>query len=261
MLPLAMAMAWLCWRWIPAPAVAANDGNNSGNNNSGNNAATPAGGWRGMLLAPDWPNSRLRWLMGVQWCVGVALSAFVTFLPLFAHGNGLSVAQGGMLLALFGAMGLLSRVVLTPLAARMRDESRLLCGLLLVAAAGLLLLMQSGQASWPLWLAAALMGLTAVATNAIAMAMLLRDAQFGPPAQSASLLSVAFFAGMASGPALFGWSLDQGRSFGFAWLVLVGVLLLGALLASALSLLRARAGTAVAPQPGTEATIAGGRQA
>lgn len=219
MLPLALLFAAFTWWRIPADV-----------------AAGPVPPWRALLV---WPVARLRWLMAVQLCAGIALSAFVTWLPLFAHGNQMSVAQGGQLLALFGVMGIVSRVVLTPLAARLQDESRLLCALLLLAAGALLLLLQTGPAlSWGIWLATLVLGLSAVATNAIAMAMLLRDAQFGNPAQGSGWLSVAFFGGMAGGPLLFGWSLQQGSSFALGWLLLSGVLLLGALAAACLSLVR-----------------------
>jgi cyanate permease len=140
----------------------------------------------------------------------------------------------------FGVMGILARTLLTPLAARMAEESWLLLTLLLLASLALAVTAQATpQAHWPLWFGALGMGLTAVATHAIAMSMLLRDPAFGSPASASGLLSAGFFAGFALGPVLFG-AVQQGvADFASAWLMLIAVLLLGAVLS--LLLVRARA--------------------
>ncbi|MGE8311593.1 MAG: MFS transporter, partial [Pseudomonas protegens] len=96
----------------------------------------------------------------------------------------------------------------------------------------------TAQAHWPLWFGALGMGLTAVATNAIAMSMLLRDPAFGGPAAASGLLSAGFFAGFALGPVLFGAVQQGAAGFANAWLMLITVLLLGAGLS--LMLVRAR---------------------
>jgi MFS family permease len=93
---------------------------------------------------------------------------------------------------------------------------------------------------WPLWAGALGMGLTAVATNAIAMSMVLRDPGFGSPAPAAGLLSVGFFGGFALGPPLFGLVQNGPWGFAYAWLVLIGVLLLGCLLCLLLTQVRQR---------------------
>ncbi|MGE8323514.1 MAG: MFS transporter, partial [Pseudomonas sp.] len=85
------------------------------------------------------------------------------------------------------------------------------------------------QAWMWLWVGSIGMGLTAVATNAVAMSMVLRDRAFGTPAASASLLSVGFFAGFALGPPLFG-ALLRARGYSLVLDTMIVALLLGMLL-------------------------------
>lgn len=194
------------------------------------------------LPRPQTPAKRLRCLMCMQAMTGIALACFVNFLPQFAQKLQMSAIQAGQLIALFGASGLLSRIVLTPLAARLREESWAQLLLLLLACTGLLLLWQATQAGtgmvhWRLWLAAILFGSSAVASNSIAMSMLLRDTEFGKPAPAAAWLSCTFFASFAIGPSLFGLALPS-MGFGSGWLALVACLVLAML--AGLALIAAR---------------------
>ncbi|WP_030128824.1 CynX/NimT family MFS transporter [Pseudomonas sp. QTF5] len=194
-----------------------------------------------LSLAVARPNGRLALLMSVQLCVGIVLSSFVTFLGVFAAGQGMPAALIGGLIAGFGVMGIVARIFLTPLGARMADESWLLLVLLLLSSVALWLTSLAAPGShWPLWAGALGMGLTAVATNAIAMSMVLRDPGFGSPAPAAGLLSVGFFGGFALGPPLFGLVQNGPRGFAYAWLALIGVLLVGCLLSLLLSRVRLR---------------------
>lgn len=186
------------------------------------------------------PNALLSWLMAVQFSVGLALSAFVTFLPTFATQQDMPLAQADMLIAVFGITGMLSRIVLTPLGAKLRDESYLLFTLIAVAAAAIVLTMQAGPEShWRLWAGAAGMGLSAVATNAIAMSMLIRDSAFGLVTAASSYVSFAFFSGFAFGPPLFGLLSGQPGS-ALGWNVLTGLLCLACVMTLRLASARKR---------------------
>ncbi len=177
------------------------------------------------------PSKRLSLLMAIQLCVGMVLSSFITFLGIFASAQGASPVMIGYLIGLFGCMGIFSRIILTPLGAKMRDESLLLLSLIGLSILVLLITpLASPNRYWPLWLCAIGMGMTAVATNAIAMSMLLRDKQFGAPASSAGLLSCGFFAGFTVGPPLFGWLQGTKYHFSAGWIMLLSVMTLGAIL-------------------------------
>lgn len=178
------------------------------------------------------PSRALLLLMAIQLCAGVALSAYITFLGVFATRQGMSSLVVGSLVAAFGVAGILARVVLTPIAGRMRDESWLLLILLALAACAVGVTAQTTpERHWLLWAGTLGIGLTAVATNAIAMSMLLRDRAFGTPATSAGMLSVGFFGGFAFGPPVFGALSASTWGFSGAWCALIGVLALGCLLA------------------------------
>ncbi|AZZ92914.1 MFS transporter [Hahella sp. KA22] len=201
--------------------------------------APPAESRRSWL--PARPGALLLNLMAVQGCAGVTLSAFVTFLPIFATQQGVSQHDAGMMVAVFGVMGLTSRLTLTPLSTKLKDESWMLLGLMALTALALWITQQaSSESHWPLWVGVLIVGLTAVATNAVAMGMLLRDRVFGAPATASGLLSAAFFGGFAAGAPLFG--AVSGSSFGFngAWSVLSLVALAGSAAALGLALLRRR---------------------
>lgn len=194
-----------------------------------------------LRIAVTCPNGRMALLMGVQLCVGIVLSSFVTFLGVFAARQGMPTTSIGGLIAGFGVMGIIARTFLTPLGARMVEESWLLLVLLLLSGLALWLTSLATPGShWPLWAGALGMGLTAVATNAIAMSMVLRDPTFGSPASAAGLLSVGFFGGFAVGPPLFGLVQSGPWSLAEAWLALIGVLLVGCLLSLLLSWRRQR---------------------
>lgn len=171
------------------------------------------------------PNSLLRWLMGIQFCVGLALSSFVTFLPTFATQQGMPLLWADMLIAVFGVMGMLSRILLTPIGAKLNDESVLLFALIAIAACVIAITMQTDTENhWRLWIGAAGMGLSAVGTNAIAMSMLVRDPVFGPVATASSFVSFAFFGGFALGPPLYAALAQYFGSLLLSWGALISVL-------------------------------------
>ena len=206
--PLALLLGWTVWRHLPGLPGRA----------------------RGASTTLCRPSAGLALLMAVQCSVAIALSSFVTYLGVFARAQGVPAVLAGSLGAVFGVMGIVARVLLTPLAARLRDESLMLGALCALAALAVFSLSRATPQAWIwLWVGSIGMGLTAVATNAVAMSMVLRDRAFGAPAASASLLSVGFFAGFALGPPLFG-ALLRARGYGLVLDTMIVALLLGMLL-------------------------------
>ncbi|WP_286777977.1 CynX/NimT family MFS transporter [Pseudomonas sp. UBA2311] len=185
------------------------------------------------------PNGWLLRLMAIQGCAGLCLSAFITFFGVHASSLGVTPASIGLMISAFGVTGVLSRLLLTPLGAAFRDETVLLGALFLFALATIVLMQLATPARhWPLWAAVVGMGLSLVASNAVAMSMLLREPRFGGVASSAGLLSLGFFGGIALGPPLFAVLLRQPGGFTAGWTLLMIALCLGAGLCR--SLYRAR---------------------
>lgn len=206
--PLASLLGWTVLRHLPGLPASA----------------------RGASTTLRRPSTGLALLMAVQCSVAIALSSFVTYLGVFARAQEVPAVLAGSLVAVFGVMGIVARVLLTPLAARLRDESLMLGALCALAALAVFSLSRATPQAWIwLWVGSIGMGLTAVATNAVAMSMVLRDRAFGAPAASASLLSVGFFAGFALGPPLFG-ALLRARGYGLVLDTMIVALLLGMVL-------------------------------
>lgn len=222
--PLAGGLALLVWFWLPRQRP-----------------ASP------QAVHPHAPPQR-RWLlslMSAQFCAGVVLSSFVTFLGVRATGLGVSVQTVGQMVALFGMTGIVSRLALTPLSARLREESLLLCTLFTVAGLGVAVMQQaSPDTLWPLWAGVVGIAGTLPASQTIAMNMLLRDARFGAPARSAGLLAMGFFTGCALGPPVVGALVERFEGFAVPSMALLGVLLMGCLMCLCLLRLRRRAGSA-----------------
>ncbi len=115
--------------------------------------------------------------------------------------------------------------------AKLKDESLLLFILAAIAALSMAITMNATTDShWQLWVGAIGVGLTAVGTNAIAMSMLIRDSAFGQVTFSSGLVSVAFFAGFAVGPALFAVISIHSDDLLVSWYTLIGILLLACLM-------------------------------
>lgn len=211
--------------------------------------AAPAPGPRPPLRVAK-ANGWLLRLMAIQACAGLCLSAFITFFGVYASSLGVGASTIGLMVSVFGLMGILSRLLLTPLGSRLKDETTLLGGLFLFGLGTVLVLQQAlPERHWPLWLGVIGMGLSLVASNAVAMSMLLRDARFGGVASSAGMLSLGFFGGIAVGPPVFGVLLRQPGGFSAAWTLLVFALCLGAILCR--NLYRARRGEEARPHAGT----------
>ncbi|MDR6712045.1 putative MFS family arabinose efflux permease [Pseudomonas hunanensis] len=211
-------------------------------------AAPPAGPRPAMRLAKA--NGWLLRLMAIQGCAGLCLSAFITFFGVYANSLGVDAASIGLMVSAFGVMGILSRLLLTPLGAGLKDETVLLGGLFIFALGTVVVMQQAApQRHWPLWAAVVGMGLSLVASNAVAMSMLLREPRFGGAASSAGLLSLGFFGGIAIGPPLFGALLRQPGGFSAAWSLLIFALCVGAVLCR--SLYRARRSQELSSHAGT----------
>ncbi|MDX7991003.1 MFS transporter [Xenorhabdus littoralis] len=175
-------------------------------------------------------------LMLMQGCVGVVLAAFITQVPMFASQLGMPSGQAAFLVTVFGLMGWLSRLVLTPLASRFKQESDLLALLFVFAFLALLATFNAtAQNLWLVYVGVIGIGCTLVATNALAMAMILQHDCFGEIPTASGQVSFAFFGGLALGSLLFHWVVTY---FGSIWAGMVFMLIL--LSFSFISVLRLR---------------------
>lgn len=160
----------------------------------------------------------VRALTAYTFFMGFGLQATNAWLPPFAHHElGFGVATAGLIAAVIGLVGLVSRIWWAR-RAESRDSSALLT-LAAGAAAGvgLALLGQIGG-TWLVWPGAALFGAAALASNAVAMLELVRTVPAASLAAATGVLVTGMYVGFASGPVLFGLAVDH-ASYGVAWLL------------------------------------------
>ncbi|RKS87486.1 cyanate permease [Orbus hercynius] len=177
------------------------------------------------------PHKLLTLLILTQFCVGMVVSSYVTYIGLFAIEQHLPEHTIGLLISLFGLMGMISRITITTLGEKINNETLLLPILISMAIVVLIILMfTTHNRHWPLWFSAFGIGSSIVVCNAIAMSILLKDQRFGQAINSSALLSSGFFAGFAIGPPVFGWIQTAHWGFYGAWFALIIMLVIALLM-------------------------------
>lgn len=169
--------------------------------------------------------------------LGGSLAAVSTYLPLYAHESlGFSVASAGRAVAVFGAAGVLGRLVWSQVVARFGGAWTMLVALVAAAAGFALLTGASGKGAAALvWLAAAGLGVTATAANAISMLLVVTRSDPDVAGRASARVSAGFFAGFVFSPPLFGALVDAfGGAYGAGWLLVAGQLTAATLIAVAL---------------------------
>jgi predicted MFS family arabinose efflux permease len=178
-----------------------------------------------------------------SFCSGAGLSTVMTFLPLYGEERlGLGDTAAGMLLAAMAAWGLVSSVVWGSFAER---RARATGGggsplpLLATGAVGAALLIAAAPelGGWSVWVAAVLLGLTAVAANAVVMLTVVSTAPPGAAGEASGRVLTAFFVGLCVAGPVFGTVVDL-AGYLAGWLITTGVFAAGALVS--LPLLRVR---------------------
>ncbi len=143
-------------------------------------------------------------LMIAQGVVGLVLAAFVTQVPILATELGLTPAEAAFSITLFGFAGLLSRLVLTPLASKMNHQSDMFQYLILLAIVAIIITFSANANQiWMLYIGVVGIGSTLVATNALAMAMIVSEPKLGDVPIASGRVSSAFFWGVAAGSLLY----------------------------------------------------------
>ncbi|GAA3748412.1 MFS transporter [Salinactinospora qingdaonensis] len=151
------------------------------------------------------PRGAVAWLTGFSVLLGCGIASVNAHLSLFSAVElGLGELAAGALVAVLGVAGVAGRVAWSRAAGGRRGPDgfpALLAWLSVVAA---LLLAVAPLVPWAVWPGAALIGVFAVAANAISMVVVMRRATGGRAGQDSALVSAGFFAGFAVGPPLFG---------------------------------------------------------
>jgi MFS family permease len=176
----------------------------------------------------------VRWIALYGFVSGMATSAMIAFLPLFAkEGMGWSEAAGGSLVALTGLAGIGARVFWPRLSERSLGHGRTLRILASVTTfAGVILGVVSlgGLGSWALIVAALMIGGGAVAWNAVGMLAVMDFSPAGAVGKGTGMVLFGFLSGLALGPPLMGLSVDRLGTYAPGWFATAGLLVCSALI-------------------------------
>lgn len=187
----------------------------------------------------------VRWVAAYGLMSGLATSAMIGFLPLFANEDlGWSEAAGGAMVALTGLAGIFARVLWPRFSERTIGHGRTLRILAVMSTFSAILLALTSLdvlAGWALFPAVALLGGGAVAWNAVGMLAVMDFAPEGGVGKGTGFVLLGFLLGLAAGPVLMGLSVDQLGSYTPGWIATAVLLVFSALIS-----FRIPAGTTVA---------------
>jgi MFS family permease len=163
----------------------------------------------------------VRWIAGYGFVSGLATSAMVSFIPLFANEDiGWSEPAAGTLIAATGLAGIGARMLWPRLSERSIGHGRtlrILAGMSTVTAVLLGLASADLVGGWVLFPSAFLLGGGAIAWNAVGMLAVMDFSPDGAVGKGTGLVLLGFLLGLAFGAPLMGFSVDQLGTYTAGW--------------------------------------------
>lgn len=176
----------------------------------------------------------VRWIASYGLVSGLATSAMIGFLPLFAHEDiGWTEPAAGFLIAVTGFAGIGARMMWPRLSERGIGHGRtlrILAGMTTVTAVLLALASADLVGGWALYPAAFLLGSGAVAWNAVGMLAVMDFSPEGAVGKGTGLVLLGFLSGLAFGALLMGFSVDELGSYTPGWIGTAVLLLVSGLI-------------------------------
>lgn len=160
-------------------------------------------------------------LTGYIALMAAGMQATNVYVPLFAHQElRFGPTAAGAIVAVVGGAGLVARVMWGAIADRVGRPLGVLAGLavLSVLASILLLIALHASLPWLAWGAATIHGIAALPANVVVMLTLIRLTKSEAVGRASGVLAVGMFLGFATGPASFGYIVDQSGDYTAAWL-------------------------------------------
>lgn len=177
----------------------------------------------------------VRWVAVYGFISGLASSAIIAFVPLFANEDlGWSEEAAGTMIALMGLTGIVARVAWPRLSERSLGHGRTLRILAVLSVLSAVLLALSSievVGGWVLPVAVFLLGAGAVAWNAVGMLAVMDFSPSGLVGKGTGLVLFGFLLGLAIGPPLMGFSVDYLGSYTPGWIVTGALMALSAFIA------------------------------
>ena len=159
------------------------------------------------------------WLLGFAFFMGVAGSAFFTYLPLYAQERlSLTPTWAGLLAGLVAITSVLARILWSRGAEAMASYSRPLGVIAAVASSGMVLILVAPEIGWsvPVLVVGAVLAASLPGWSPLALLGIIRDAPAAAASASGALL-LGMAGGGSIGPPLFGYSVDRTGSYVPGW--------------------------------------------
>lgn len=176
----------------------------------------------------------VRWIASYGFVSGLASSAMVGFIPLFAKEDlGWSESAGGILVAVVGLAGIGARMTWPRLSERSIGHGRTLRILAVMSTFSAILLALTSVdviGGWTLFPAALLLGGGAIAWNAVGMLAVMDFSPEGAVGKGTGLVLLGFLLGLSFGALLMGYSVDESGSYTVGWISTAVLLLVSALI-------------------------------
>jgi MFS family permease len=177
-------------------------------------------------------NTSTRWLSAHGFISGAGIAMVFSFLPLYAAQEiGLGPQAAGAVLSVMSVMAVIARLSwgrISDVTGDLGRNLRWISGLAVVAVG----LIGSAARIGPLtlWAGAMLAGLSMEAWNAVAGNAVISAVPTSQSGRASSMVQLAFMAGNATGPVMFGVFVDATESFTLGWSVCAGLFVLATVL-------------------------------
>lgn len=170
---------------------------------------------------PSW----LAWIARYAFLLGIATGMCNGFYVIYAHSLGYGAVEAGLVFAVFAVASVIARVVWARLS-ELGTSPAFLLGLIgVIGGLSAVLCALAPIATWLMWPAAVLGGLSIVGWNALGMVTIMHNVRRHAVGVSAARMLRAFFIGLAIGPLAFGVLVEAG-GYTLGWLLQLVVLVL-----------------------------------
>lgn len=159
-------------------------------------------------------------LSGYALLMGLGLASIITYLPIYAVEElAQSVTTAGRVIALLGVGGIAARVLWGVVADRLDAPIQVLPVLAGGGAISVALLATSPLLGvWALWTGAALLGVSALGWNGVAMLVAMTSVDAEHSGWATGRVILAFYLGLVFSPVPFGWSADLTGNYVPGWI-------------------------------------------
>ncbi len=166
--------------------------------------------------------ARIRWLAAYAFLMGTATAAVVAYLPLYlVEKSDVTPTEAGVVVGLMGLVGIAGRVVWAWISERMLSYWIALFVIGMGGIVSVLIIIAINVWGFGLaYLAAIVLGATALTWNSVGMMAILSASERGTAGQASGIVLFGFYLGFVASPIVFGWIVDSSGTYLWGWMVM-----------------------------------------